>query len=275
MRFVLLSVRAAGLLTFLLLAMVAEAEEETPLKTIDDRVKEFGESVRARLEPFFRAAGVTYPPSRLTFIGLKQERLLQVYAAEGDRAFHFIRAYPVLAASGGLGPKLREGDLQVPEGIYRLRELNPNSRFHLSLWLNYPNEFDRARAAQEGRTDLGGEIMIHGDAVSTGCLAMGDSAAEDLFVLAALTGIDQVTVLLAPRDFRQGATMVIPDGAPTWSAELYEMLGRELAKYCRESRSRPDRESQPNEPSFCKSESHASSSGSSPSPTHNFSTSMR
>ena len=69
--------------------------------------------------------------------------------------------YPILAASGVLGPKLREGDKQVPEGIYGAEALNPNSKFHLSIRLNYPNTFDRRMAQSDGRTQLGGDIMIH------------------------------------------------------------------------------------------------------------------
>jgi murein L,D-transpeptidase YafK len=71
-------------------------------------------------------------------------------------------------ASGKAGPKLREGDGQVPEGIYRIDGLNPNSSYHLSLKLNYPNDFDLEQARTEGRTELGGDIFIHGKAVSIG-----------------------------------------------------------------------------------------------------------
>jgi murein L,D-transpeptidase YafK len=150
--------------------------------------------------------------------------------------FRFICSYPVLGASGLLGPKLREGDRQVPEGVYRVPELNPNSDFHLSIRLNYPNEFDQAKAATERRTSLGGDIMIHGDSRSRGCLAMGDPAAEDLFVLVALTGIGNVTVILTPVDFRGGRSPELPAGTPTWTPELYERIKRELARYPRPSR---------------------------------------
>ncbi len=177
------------------------AQEEAPLKTTEDRLAEFGDAVRARLEPQFRAAGIAYPPTQVMLIGLKAERVLEVHARDADKDFRLVCRYPILAASGGPGPKLREGDLQVPEGSYALRELNPNSRFHLSLWIDYPNAEESARAAAEGR-DPGGEIMIHGGHESRGCLALGDPAAEDLFVLAALTGIENVRVLLVPRDLR-------------------------------------------------------------------------
>lgn len=213
--------------------MVALAKGQVAPKTVEDRVREYGAVVRARLEPKFQAAGVPYPPRLLTFIGLKEERLLQVYAAGADEQFRFICSYPVLAASGVAGPKLREGDRQVPEGIYRVPELNPNSLFHLSIRLDYPNEYDRARGAEEGRAKLGGDIMIHGDARSRGCLAMGDPAAEDLFVLAAVTGIENVNVILAPADFRARESIDAPKGAPNWTGKLYESIARELARYPR------------------------------------------
>ena len=76
-----------------------------------------------------------------------------------------------------------------------------------------------ARAAEEGRTEPGSEIMIHGNEVSKGCLAMGDAAAEDIFVLSALTGIENISVILTPIDFRKDSLgkirrMLAP--APIW-----------------------------------------------------------
>jgi murein L,D-transpeptidase YafK len=212
-------------------AMALAARADEPLKTIEDRLKEYGETVQQRLAPKFAAAGVSYPPNRLAFIGIKKDRVLQVYAPNTEGEFRFVCAYPILAASGRLGPKLREGDEQVPEGIYRVRELNPNSLFHLSIWIDYPNEFDLARAAEESRTEPGSEIMIHGDQVSKGCLAMGDPASEDLFVLTALTGVENVTVVLTPIDFRKDSLGELPSGAPTWSREIYEKIKAELARF--------------------------------------------
>ncbi|HEY0369106.1 MAG TPA: L,D-transpeptidase family protein, partial [Chthoniobacterales bacterium] len=204
-------------------------EEDAELKTIEDRLLEHGDTVRARLRPDFAAAGVSFPPARLTFLILKDERVFELWAANAESDFKFICSYPILGASGALGPKLREGDLQVPEGIYCLRELNPNSRFHVSLWIDYPSAFDRARALEEGRVDPGGEIMIHGGTGSRGCVAIGDEAAEDLFVLAALTGVDNVRVVLAPVDFRQRSLDQMPDGAPEWLGGVYDDIKAALA----------------------------------------------
>ncbi|MDQ3415345.1 MAG: L,D-transpeptidase family protein [Verrucomicrobiota bacterium] len=199
-------------------------------RTIDDRLAEFGTAARARLGPDFAAAGVNYPPRQIVLIGLKEERLLELHAAGADGVFHFVRDYPVRAASGSSGPKLRRGDNQVPEGIYRVEALNPNSRFHLSLRLDYPNAFDRARAAEDVRPALGGAIMIHGEAASKGCLAMGNPAAEELFVLAADTGLPNIAVILAPRDLRRQSLGELSP-LPGWTDDLYKRIREELAKY--------------------------------------------
>ena len=197
--------------------------------TVEDRVAEHGVAARSRLAPYFEAAGVPYPPARLVLAGFKQEKVLELYASDASGSLRFIRSYLVLAASGQLGPKLAEGDRQVPEGLYRIESLNPNSRFHLSLRVNYPNAFDLARAEEEGRRGLGGDIMIHGADVSVGCLAIGDPAIEELFVLVAEVGRDNVSVVLSPVDLRRSS---LPSGLVPprpWVAGLYEEVRAALA----------------------------------------------
>jgi murein L,D-transpeptidase YafK len=199
------------------------------LKTITNRLQEYGSQARARLNPPFANSRISYPPQRLILVGLKAERVLQVYALSETNSPRFVRSYPILAASGGPGPKLREGDRQVPEGIYPIESLNPNSAYHLSLRIGYPNSFDRSPAAEEGRTNLGGDIMIHGKSVSIGCLAMGDQAAEDLFVLAADTGLQNIQVILSPVDFRTGASVPNATKLPDWTNALYSEIRARLA----------------------------------------------
>jgi murein L,D-transpeptidase YafK len=197
-------------------------------KTVADRLQEYGSQAHARLKPFFEAKQVAYPPGRITMVGLKAEKILEVYAGGTNQNLRFIRSYPILAASGVAGPKLREGDQQVPEGVYPVEWLNPNSSYHLSFRIGYPNEFDREQARHEGRTKLGGDIMIHGDAVSIGCLAVGDEASEDLFVLAADTGITNITVLLSPVDFRKGKGLTPSAKLPSWTGPLYQAIKARL-----------------------------------------------
>ena len=197
--------------------------------TVADRVNQYGATTETRWRPFFAAANVSYPPQKLVFVGLKQEKKLEIYAANDGPAPRFIRALPMLAASGKSGPKLREGDLQVPEGVYRIESLNPNSAFHLALRVSYPSKEDRAQAVLDNRTELGGDIMIHGSNASVGCMAMGDEAAEDLFVLAAKTGADNIKVLLCPLDFR--VRDVAPDAKrPDWVRARYAKLKQELKR---------------------------------------------
>jgi len=84
-------------------------------------------------------------PKKLTILAFKNERLLEVWGY-GDNHWRFIKSFNWTAYSGVLGPKLREGDRQIPEGIYGIEYLNPNSKFHLSMKVSYPNSFDREMA---------------------------------------------------------------------------------------------------------------------------------
>lgn len=201
------------------------ARMETLSPATQDRLLQYGGSVRSRLLPWFQRAGAEYPPKRVVLVGLKRERRLELYAeGESGGGLRYIRDYPVLGASGGPGPKLREGDKQVPEGFYRVVDLNPNSKYHLSLRLDYPNAFDREKASQEGRRRPGGDIMIHGGSRSIGCLAVGDAAAEELFVLTAETGVGKVEAILSPADFRDYTGVPVLQGQPAWVEPLYGEL---------------------------------------------------
>lgn len=111
----------------------------------------------------------------------KREKELELWVEGGDGKYARFRSYPICTYSGGLGPKIRQGDGQAPEGFYRVRpaQLNPSSRFHLSFNLGYPNAYDRVHS----RT--GDFLMVHGNCVSIGCYAMGDDAIEEIYSLAA------------------------------------------------------------------------------------------
>jgi hypothetical protein len=198
-------------------------------KTVSDRLAEFGDAVHARLQPRFREIGVAYPPRKLVLVGLKQERQLELWVSDGSHDFRYLKTFPILAASGTSGPKLKEGDRQAPEGLYKIESLNPNSRFHLALRVNYPNDFDKEHGRRDGRTNLGGDIMIHGGAASIGCLAIGDQAAEDLFVLAAETGIKHISVILTPLDLRIRDLPPNSPPFPSWTPDLYADIRKALA----------------------------------------------
>jgi hypothetical protein len=191
-------------------------------RSVADVLARFGPAARSRLAPHFQRAGLAYPPKRIALLVFKRERRVALWARD-DGAWRFIRDYPILAASGHAGPKLREGDYQVPEGVYRLEYLNPNSSYHLSMKVNYPNQFDRRRARSDGRTRLGGDIFIHGKNVSIGCVAVGDRAIEELFTLVGTIGVARTQVIIAPNDLRTGRT-TMHEEAPAWVSELYRTI---------------------------------------------------
>lgn len=182
-----------------------------------------------RLRGELKSAGFATWPEDLLYVAFKQEGLLEVYGRDDSSApWVRIKRYPFTAKSGRLGPKLREGDKQIPEGIYNTEYLNPNSSYHLSIKLNYPNEFDLEKANAEGRTEPGSDIFIHGKAVSIGCIALGDVAIEELFILTSRLSSGH-QVIIAPWDFR-----VRPDypviSEVTWERELYDALKTALQR---------------------------------------------
>jgi hypothetical protein len=202
--------------------------------TLAERLGEISPGAKKRLAEKFDAAKIAWPPSEIAMIALKDERILELYARLPSLEWKLVHRYPVLAASGGIGPKLRQGDKQVPEGIYRIIFLNPQSRYHVSLRVNYPNAFDRQMAAKDGRRDLGGDIMIHGKASSAGCLAVGDEAAEELFVLAAEVGLPNIKLIIAPTDFRrQPPAPGQIAGQPDWLPLLYAEVATAMAEFKR------------------------------------------
>lgn len=216
---------------FIRRCVIAGIQRVKGVATVKERLEQYGHIVQERLSGEFERAEVKWPPKKITLIGLKEEKQLEVWVSQDGDDFCFLKSYPILKASGTAGPKLKEGDRQVPEGLYGIESLNPNSRFHLSLRINYPNAFDRKMAAQEERTNLGGDIMIHGSRVSIGCLAMGDPAAEELFILAAETGVDNISVILSPVDFRVREFEGDLSQMPSWVPELYEQIQVELRNY--------------------------------------------
>lgn len=189
-------------------------------QTVSDVINKYGDASNNRLAPYFQKAGIQYPPSQITLLAIKDTKQLELWVTSGGEQI-YVRSYPILAASGILGPKLQEGDKQVPEGIYNLEYLNPNSAYHLSIKLNYPNEFDLKYAQIEGRKEPGTNIFIHGKALSIGCLAMGDEVIEELFVLTSLVGKNSVNVAIVPSDPRKNDILKLALGKPEWVTELY------------------------------------------------------
>ncbi len=147
-----------------------------------DRVRAAAERKRGALVQLYRERGLAYPPREIFLRVLKRERTLELWARSSTTArFVLVKAYPICAASGELGPKRRAGDSQVPEGFYAIDRMNPRSAFHLSLGLDYPNPSDRRLGA---RGNLGGDIFIHGGCASIGCVSIGDDAIDEVYLSA-------------------------------------------------------------------------------------------
>ena len=193
----------------------------SPRRTLNERLAEISPGATQRLVEKFSAANAAWPPAAVNLVAIKNAKALELHARAADGTMTFVHRYPVLAASGKAGPKLIQGDKQVPEGVYGISYLNPNSQFHVALRVNYPNAFDREMAKKDGRKKLGGDIMIHGKALSAGCLAVGDQAAEELFVLAAKVGLPNVKLVIAPADFRHDGLPPAKPGDPVWLPKLY------------------------------------------------------
>lgn len=209
-------------------ALVAPLQSEL---TVAETIKLYGKDARSRLTPHFKAAQVKYPPAAVTMLCLKEEGVLIIFAPTEKGFLKQITGYPIIGTSGKAGPKLKEGDLQIPEGFYKIPALYPNSIAHLGLRVNYPNSQDRLRAKSDKRTKLGGDILIHGSYWSTGCLAMGNVAIEELYVLANDVGCKNIDVIFAPCDLRTTKPNVDFKDQPTWLPALYKELKAKLKSF--------------------------------------------
>ena len=209
-------------------ALLLRAPAELPPRTVAEVTQPVLPRIAEKWAPPARAAGITWPPARLQLLAFKQERSLEVWVAGQRTPYLRLTTYPVLAASGEHGPKRREGDRQVPEGFYRLPDLNPNSAFFLSIKVDYPNQTDREHSKLP-LAEMGGDIFVHGRAVSRGCLAIGDDAIEELFALASLVPPAERRILIAPVDFRAGAPA--PRSEERWVRDLYAKMKLTLDEY--------------------------------------------
>ena len=134
------------------------------------------------LKAQFQQQKLIWPPQEMYIRSFKFDKQLEVWVREAVGApFKHFKTYKVCIQSGGLGPKRMEGDFQVPEGFYYINEFNPNSMYHLSLGLNYPNASDKILSNPDRPGSL---IFIHGQCVSTGCIPIMDVPMEELYVLA-------------------------------------------------------------------------------------------
>lgn len=168
-------------------------------------------------------SGKPFPQSvdALYFRAFKADDELEIwFQSKPQEPYKLYHTYKVLKSSGKPGPKRKEGDRQVPEGFYIINRFNPNSKFHLSLGLDYPNKSDLIRSDP---TRPGSDIFIHGSIVSIGCLAMGDEAIEEIYTLAKLAPrkirVDIFPYRMEP-EIHMEKIKLNPEFADFWTSEL-------------------------------------------------------
>lgn len=146
-----------------------------------NRVKAAYEEKEEIVKQYFTDAGLPYKGFSLFIRALKTEKTVEAWVKTPGNNFKLLKTFPFCTTSGTLGPKRKEGDLQIPEGIYTLNHFNPQSNFHLSLGVSYPNASDRILSDKQ---HPGGAIYIHGNCVTIGCIPITDEKIKELYVLA-------------------------------------------------------------------------------------------
>ncbi|MEX1189469.1 MAG: L,D-transpeptidase family protein [Bacteroidia bacterium] len=146
------------------------------------RVRKASEEKKPQLESTLKNKGLKLSDFQMMLIAYKESDELELYVkSKNDKAYSKLKAYKICAKSGTLGPKNKKGDAQVPEGFYHIDRFNASSNFYLSLGLNYPNAADRKRSKA---ANLGGDIFIHGNCVTIGCMPMTDDKIKEIYLCA-------------------------------------------------------------------------------------------
>jgi murein L,D-transpeptidase YafK len=154
--------------------------KETQLK--NSRVKTAFDEKEAVVDAYFTEKGLEFNGFSMFIRGFKKERKLEVWIREKNKTtFSLLQTYDFCSSSGILGPKRKEGDLQIPEGVYHINHFNPQSNFLLSLGVSYPNVSDKILSDKKYP---GGAIYIHGNCVTVGCIPITDDKIKELYVLA-------------------------------------------------------------------------------------------
>lgn len=168
----------------LFVIMTIPALAQTDIKTQQlkfARVKQAYDEKWVNLRTDLKKAGIA-GNFKLYIAAYKHEGKLEIWLKENKKNQYILfKTYNFCAHSGVLGPKVQEGDGQTPEGFYYINAFNPQSTYHLSLGINYPNAIDRIRS---GKNRPGGDIYIHGKCVTIGCIPLTDDKIKEAYVLA-------------------------------------------------------------------------------------------
>lgn len=218
-------VMAVPAITFVLITRRrnASVQQRTVAGVVADLKKKRGRE-------FLRAYPDLGEVTEILLIAIKDKRRLEVWTRNAPRgAYRLRKRYRFTGFSGHLGPKRKSGDRQIPEGIYDLAGLNPNSRHHLSIRVGYPNAIDLEFASREGRTELGGDIFIHGGNTTIGCIPIGDRNTEELFFILAERPEARQRILIMPVDFRLKRHESY-HGETAYEEHIYTLLRKEIQR---------------------------------------------
>lgn len=196
--------------------------------TLQQTLAKLKPKVEKHLELLFQKAAATYPPEKISLIIYKLEKTVELWALK-EKIWKKITEYPMTGFSGMLGPKLQEGDCQIPEGVYEMESLNPLSNFYLSIRINYPNAFDLERAKEDGRTHSGTDIYVHGKDQTAGCIPVGDAAIEEIFYLAGAYGKGEV--IISPCKFHDAIPEIKIKIKMHWYEKLMKQIRGAIFKY--------------------------------------------
>jgi murein L,D-transpeptidase YafK len=145
------------------------------------RVRASYEDKEETLKRIYQEKGIDYKKQTLFIRVFKNENALELWIKNDKQNYTLLKTYTICNASGDLGPKRKAGDYQVPEGFYQIDRFNPQSSFYVSLGLNYPNASDKILSDKK---NPGGDIFIHGNCVSIGCMAMTDDKIKEIYIVA-------------------------------------------------------------------------------------------
>lgn len=192
-------------LMFITMALLVRQGSFKENQLQQSRVKTAYEEKESIVKEYFTDQKLSFDRFQLFLRAFKKEQKLEVWIKEnGKEQFAFLHTYDFCTTSGILGPKRKEGDLQIPEGVYQINHFNPQSNFYLSLGLNYPNASDKILSHA---TKPGGSIYIHGNCVTIGCIPITDDKIKELYVLAVearTNGQEKIPVHIFPARLDKG-----------------------------------------------------------------------
>lgn len=166
------------ILILLLCSFQSDSFKESQLKY--SRVRQAYKDKESSILALLKDNQIDRDELKIYLRAFKNEKQIELWGKNSsDTKYSLIKTYEICQTSGKLGPKRKQGDMQIPEGFYHIDRFNPYSNFYLSLGINYPNKSDRILGV---KNKLGGDIFIHGACVTIGCLPITDDQIKELYI---------------------------------------------------------------------------------------------